>query len=238
MKAVWVSGLVSLLAVFALSGIGTAVARQNGWNGNDAAWFSAFATSLAIVAAIFAVRLQLLAQAQTERQRRVELALVAYDLASEALELVTNRLDVALSPKQPESTYALREHRTTETILAMRELEPHALPPNMLEEFVQVRSCVYAINQRISEVYADSNGDPAFEIYKNLSGAVNVHGIAIKAFARLGNAVEGELGGRLMTRRLIPVPIAITAFPGNPVLSQRNPRKGGGAAAPRRKTGH
>lgn len=212
MISLWRDSVIALVAVFVLSGLGTQFAIRAGWDGDAAAWFSAFATSLAIVAAVAVVRLQLLAQARAERARRADLAQVAYDLAGEALALVTDRLNVALSPSQPQSVFELREHRTTETILAMRELEPHTLPPTILQPFVQVRSRVHAINRRISEVYEKRARDRNYDQHGKLGGAVTVHPLACAAFTELGEVVDKELVGKSLPRRTIPVPNSVTNY--------------------------
>lgn len=140
------------------------------------------------------------------------LARVAYDLAGEALALVTDRLNVALSPNQPRSAYELREYRTTETILAMRELEPHTLPPTILQAFVQVRSRVYAINRRISEVYEKGERVQGYNQHEQLGGAVNVYVLARAAFNDLGDVVDKEVGGGSLARRVILVPNSVTSY--------------------------
>lgn len=221
MNSLWRDSVIALVAVFVLSGLGAQIAACAGWDGDAAAWFSAFATSLAIVAAVAVVRLQLLAQARAEKARRADLAQVAYDLAGEALALVTDRLNVALSPKQPQSVYELREHRTTETILAMRELEPHTLPPTILKAFVQVRSRIYAINRRISEVYEKGARDRNYDQHEKLGGAVTVHLLACAAFTDLGDVVDKELGGRSLPRRTIPIPDSVTSYAADRPTSSR-----------------
>lgn len=73
MKSLWRDSVIALVAVFVLSGLGTQIAICAGWSGAAAAWFSALATSLAIVGAVAVVRLQLLAQVRAEEARRGDL---------------------------------------------------------------------------------------------------------------------------------------------------------------------
>jgi len=61
----------------------------------------------------------------------------------------------AQGPNEERERYRLRGNQTTEMVFAMREFEIHLLPPQLLADFILLRSQVYAINERIPEVYTE-----------------------------------------------------------------------------------
>lgn len=215
--------LAATVAIFGLTAVATWATVIVTKSSDPAGWFSAIGTTLAIVFTLVAAALQMRQNAVTEQKRRNELVVVAYTLTHEALTLVTSRLDVALSPGQPGSHYELREHRTTETSLALREIAPHSLPPLVFKHFVQARSRIYAINARISDVYAerhakteeakrggpDRNHAVPYDMTKELSGAANVQYMALQAFRDFGLA--GQVFG--VTPETILVPQSVSSHP-------------------------
>ncbi len=217
------SALGTTLGIFGVTGIATWLVVLGTKSTDEAGWFSAIGTTLAIVFTLVAASLQVRQNARAEQRRRADLVTVAYALTHEALTLVTSRLDVALSPGQSGSHYELREHRTTETSLALREIAPHSLPPSVFKHFVQARSRIYAINARISDVYAERHakieeserrgsevtGCAADDMAKDLSGAANVHHMALQALQRFGEA--GQRFG--VTAETIKVPPSISSHP-------------------------
>lgn len=219
--------VVAIIAVLAITSVAAALAHC--WTSEPIAdWFAAIGTVVAIVVAVV-VAFGEFQQAETaEAQRRLDLGAVAYDLAASAFALVTNRLDVCLVEKQPGSRFELREHRTTETITAMREMEPHVLPPEILAAFVELRSCVYAMNQQISTVYAEdakarraakkhqklgpATDRPApepYDRYTELESCVRVYQRAVTAFDQLGDLAQSTFG---VARKKNPTGDAVSAY--------------------------
>lgn len=218
---------IATLTVLVVTSVASLLAHC--WTSEPIAdWFAAIGTVVAIVVAVI-VALGEFQQAETaEAQRRLDLGAVAYDLAASALELVTDRLDVCLVDKQPGSRYELREHRTTETIAAMREMEPQAMPPEILTVFVELRSCIYAMNEQISAVYAkdaaakraakrwerseSSKGraaPPDYDRYRELASCVRVHRRAATAFDQLGDLAYNGFG---VTKKPTPARDAVSGY--------------------------
>lgn len=228
---------LATLTIFLVTGIATAITVCQIEKSDPAAWFSAIGTTLAIAVGLVIAVLQLRHSARAEVQRRADLVVAAYDLAHEALTLVTGRLDVALSPRQPGSRLELREHRTTDTAMALREIEPHAIPPQVLKDFIQVRSRIYAINVRVSEVYSDrehakeewnrnhaniGQRRPAFNMSKKLAGAASVHAMTMEAYS--------ELGKSGLPFGVIPKPINVpTSIQSHPAWIQTSATTGTGS---------
>lgn len=123
------------------------------FEGEIAAWVQAVGAILAIVTGFATAALQARYQEQAANNGRNDLARAAHTLAFEALETISERLDAALTPASSSKRYALRGDRTTEMISAMQDFDTARLPTDMVSDFIRLRSYVYAINQRISEIY-------------------------------------------------------------------------------------
>jgi hypothetical protein len=184
--------------LMAITGVAAWYARQVLGDGTLADWFGAIGTGLAIaVTATFGID-QLSQARRDDIRRRHELGEAAFTLADQAMTLVTDRLETALSPRRVGSRYQLRGDRTTETIEAMREIEPHMLPPNMIAPFVELRACVAAINSAITEYHAsghrrtgsDDGGGVAKAREKAFSSSARVHQDARKAFLVLAATIK------------------------------------------------
>jgi len=96
----------------------------------------------AIAAAVFAGLAMVIPERFRFRERairRIGLARAADDLAREALQLVSERLEWALKSVDGPTLFELRGHRTTGMVQCMREFDTAALHPDLLESFARVR---------------------------------------------------------------------------------------------------
>lgn len=162
------------------------------FRGELAAWVQAVGAILAIVTGFATAAFQARSQEQAAIAGRNDLARAAHTLAFEALETISERLEAALTPSNSSKRYALRGDRTTEMISAMREFYTVRLPTDMVSDFIQLRSHVYAINQRISEIYgSEEHGalkkrrDAKAKRNERLESSVRVRSQALDIFQRL-----------------------------------------------------
>lgn len=123
------------------------------FGGSLSAWVQSLGAILAIVTGFAAAIWQVWAQRMEARQEQCAVVKAAHILASEALATTSDRLDAALIPPNSGKCMSLRGDRTTEMVLAMREFDTKKLPADLLPLFVRIRSHVFAINERISDVY-------------------------------------------------------------------------------------
>lgn len=199
LKAIAVVLIVTLL-ILALS-IVAAKLLHCWFNGDLAAWVQAVGAILAIVTGFAIAAFQTRSQELAAVAARNELARAAHTLAFQALETVTERLDAALTPSNSSKRYALRGDRTTEMISAMREFDTARLPTDIVSDFIELRSHVYAINQRISEIYdSEEHGslkkrrDAKAKRNERLESSVRVRSDAVTIFQRLQNLVVSRYG--------------------------------------------
>lgn len=180
-----VSGLIFLVALIGADLIAGDKADLPGW-------VQAIGTVLAIVSGFGAAAYQVWEQKRIVARDRDAFGEAAYITACKAVELVGDRLDSALSQARIGRVYALRGFRTTEMVAAMREFDVSRLPTSIISDFITLRSCVYAINQRIGELYeAEEEGsvterkNAMMTRYRELGSAVGVYQVARAALANL-----------------------------------------------------
>lgn len=199
-------GLVSaLLASALILVLAILVARPIAWLGDDetVGWVQAVGAILAIVSG-FAIALY-----QRGEERRDALsdanatAQAAHMLAYHALETVSERLDSILNPSDT-VTLSLRGSRTAEMVAAMREFDTARFPPALLSDFIQLRSHVHAVNERVSEVYAlprevTSGGATR---HASLVSTVRAHAGAVEIYRSLDRIAVERFGAA-------PLPLAL-----------------------------
>jgi len=176
------------------------------FGGELAAWVQAVGAVLAIVAGFATANFQLKVQQEAVMNERRALAQAAHLLGYEALETMSERLNMALTPRGPSKRLALHGDRTTEMIVAMREFDTTKLPASMLSDFIRLRSHVYAINQRISDIFeSEEHGSESERSerkktrYERLRSSVRVRAEAVILFDRLQQRISNEFGGEAMT---------------------------------------
>lgn len=190
------SAIVASIIIFAITVL-LAEAFACWLGGNAADRVQAIGGVVAIIVggtfALFQLDMQR-AEAEAERSRLVQ---VAYRLAFDALQIVGERLDSALTPASSAKLYALRGDRARETIEAMRELAASSLPADVLQDFTKVRSYVFAINQRLSEIYdsEDRLDEEARQLRRNerperLKSSVRAYVLVLPIFGNLGDTAE------------------------------------------------
>jgi hypothetical protein len=175
-----------------------------------AGWVQAIGAIVTIVTGVGIALWQQDHSASEKRASAREAAGAAHSLAFEALEIISERLEVALAPPKDPSFYALRGLRTTEMVTAMREVDTSRVPTNFLADFIKLRSQVYALNQRISELY-DLENDPSTMVvelarqqrYEELASAVRTHRDAVSVFGSLQDIANGrhDIAKRSLTPR-------------------------------------
>ena len=187
-----VSGLIFLVALIGAGLI-------SGSDGDRPGWVQAIGTVLAIVSGFGAAAYQVWEQKRIVARDREAFGEAAYITACKAVDLVGDRLDSALSQARIGRIYALRGSRTTEMVAAMREFDVSRLPTAILSDFITLRSCVHAINERIGELYeAEEEGsvterrNAMMTRYRELGSAVGVYEVARSALANLDSIMGKE----------------------------------------------
>lgn len=159
----------------------------------DPGWTQAVGAVFAIIAGFAGVLFQVQRQKGEAEAQRTEAGKAAHLLAFDALDTVSDRLNAALTPANDKANHRLRGNRTTEMVTAMREFDFTRIPASMLADFIRLRSRIYAINERITELYSNEAARPAgwereeLEIERNrlLSSAVAVHEEAVTLYEGL-----------------------------------------------------
>lgn len=172
---------------------------------DEAGWVQAIGSIITIVSGIAIALWQHGRAGDARRAEMTEAAEAAHRLAYEALETISDRLEVALAPAKPTKDHALRGYRTSEMVAAMREVDTARVPTAILADFIKLRSQVFAINSRITELY-ERESDPnilsaqyAVETrYSKLSSAVRTLGAARKTFAALELSAASLFGLKAM----------------------------------------
>lgn len=119
-------------------------------------------------------------------------------LSRAAVIHVAQRL-APLLPAAGEFLFLLRGHRTTEMVNALRDLQIAGLPTQIVEPVVAIRGGVYAINERITDVFRAEKEDifPTFGRVEKLTSAGRVLGEVLADFDRLASILEREFDVRL-----------------------------------------
>ena len=169
------------------------------FGGDLAAWVQSLGAILAIVSGFAAAIWQVRAQRIETQTERLAVARAAHILAFEALETAGDRLENALTPSDPTKVMRLQGDRTTEMVLAMREFDTMKLPADLLPMFVRLRSQIYAINERVSEIYSseDRNEERKNEREDRLNSAVRVYTDATELFEKFQSKAS-EFGAQGM----------------------------------------
>lgn len=160
-------------------------------SGEDiAAWVQAVGAIVAIIAGFATLAIQTMLQGKAENKERKAIVEAACLLAFDALETVNERLENALAKKP--KRLSLQGDRTTEMVLAMREFDTSRLPAALLSNFIRVRSHIYAINEKITEVYEieDAAADKDSEKLKRRERFVSTARVRIDA-VKLFDQLQG-----------------------------------------------
>jgi len=171
---------------------------------SDPDWTQAIGAVLAIVGGFAGVIYQVQRQKADAQAQEDAAGRAAYLIAYDAFETVTERLDAALTPEDNKGGHRLRGNRTNEMVAAMRQFEISRIPAAMLADFIRLRSRVYAVNERITELYEDERdageGRPALEAsrYRWLTSAVTVWNDAVVHFEQL-ETVAKAIGANAQT---------------------------------------
>lgn len=188
--------------------------------GDVAGWVGAIGTLLALVGGFAVV-------GYAEVERRNGLARAAAQILCEALILATDRLDVALHPRQKGRKLELRELRTTEMVATLRAVSPADLPLNTVALFAQARAGIYAVNERVSELYHLESGSsgrakpqPVADRHNELESAVTV---LLKARSAVEELIALPVAGKRDTP-LPAVPAAIATYKKKPTPRPRKPK--------------
>jgi hypothetical protein len=200
--ALWLGTILLTSAI--IFGVSVATARYIGHYLEEddlAGWAQAVGTVLAIVTGFASTLYQVGRQKRDQIEVQNATGRAAYLLSYDALETVSDRLEAALTPPDKSKALALRGDRTTEMVTAMRQFDTSRLPVALVADFVRLRSHVFAINQRISEVYEEEEklqGAAKQRLRKQrstrLASAVMVRGGALTLFRSL-ERVANPTGG-------------------------------------------
>jgi len=192
-----------VLLVIAVSIAAAVIAHLFGAGSSEiASWVQAVGSVVAVLAAVFIANDQARGQIDKDERDRKAIGHAAHQLAFQALELVGDRLDAAMFPGEKTERFLLRGMRTTEMVLAMREFDTQRLPPQLLSDFILLRSQIYAINARISDVHAeeDSTGPKRRPNGRNtLDSARKIYREARLTFERLAAIAVSEFGSGELT---------------------------------------
>lgn len=169
--------------------------------GEVTGWVQAIGSIMAIVAGFGVAAYQVQKQREDAREEMRERAHAAHKLAFQAYRLIGERLETALSPKDNRSAsggrFDLKGYRATEMVAAMREFDTGRLPTPLIESFVELRTRVFAINERISQLYSREDEQTAearkaakAQRYAKLESCVHVYRRAGEIYAELDLAAE------------------------------------------------
>lgn len=183
---------------------------------SDAGWTQAVGAVIAIVAGFAGVLFQVHRQRADALEQQNEAGRAAHLLAFDALDTVSERLNAALLDDHDKKSHRLRGERTNEMVAAMRQFEISRIPPVMLADFIRLRSRVYAINARITELYtAEGKRTEGWERqelevqrHNLLASAVEVRREAVGLYEGLENKAR-KLGG---TRQRLSSQLAIQNY--------------------------
>lgn len=199
------AGLIGVLLVSAgiltLSVLGAKRVASLSLPTDSSGWAQAIGAVLAIVVGFAGTAIQLRAQKKNDREKEMAAGRAAYLIAYDAMDTVSDRLAAALMPNRDKKTHALRGSRTSEIVAAMREFDTSRLPDDMLADFVRLRTRVFAINSRITEIYDDEANLTGNELaneklrrYERLRSAVKVRREAEILFFSLGHTAHFKNG--------------------------------------------
>lgn len=166
------------------------------WGQTAAAWLQAVGSILAILIALAVANYELRQAGADARLEKCEDARAAVSLAHRTLELVAERLMVACDPATEASHgMALREHRTTELIDALRQISVGDLPAEIVVPFSSIRSNLHAVNARITEIYEseDREGIPEQRRRLRLGSGLIIYSHAVRDYADLCRLLRTEV---------------------------------------------
>lgn len=167
-----------------------------------ASWVQAIGSIIAIAAGFVVLALQREHAQRDERERHARSARACGTVALRAMVQVGDRLGVAAEPhSKRRHGMALREHRTTELVSALRELRLVEVHPDILSPLASLRSDLHAVNARISDIYRSEeklSGADKVALEAKRSGRIKsslvVYGSAYRSFAALRRCLMAAYG--------------------------------------------
>lgn len=166
------------------------------WGQTTAAWLQAVGSILAILIALAVANSEIRQAGADARLQKCEEARAAVSLAHKTLELVADRLMVAADPLTEASHgMALREHRTTELIDALRQISVGDLPAEIVVPFSSLRSNLHAVNARITEIYEseEDEGIPEERRRLRLGSGLIIYSHAVGDYDDLRSLLRTEV---------------------------------------------
>lgn len=170
------------------------------WGQTTAAWLQAVGSILAILIALAVANSEVRQASADARLDKCEEARAAVSLAHKTLELVADRLMVAADPiTEASHGMALREHRTTELIDALRQISVGDLPAEIVVPFSSIRSNLHAVNARITEIYEseEDEGIPEERRRLRLGSGLIIYSHAVRDYADLCGLLRTEVDAEL-----------------------------------------
>lgn len=152
-----------MTAIFVLAaGNGTAIAGATidataFWGQVIPAWVQAVGSVAAIVISVIIANSQVRHAASQVTLAKTDAARASALLVEKALRQVQDRLIGIVIGGRP---LALREHRTTELIEALRQINVGDFPPAIVVPFSTLRSELFAVNARITDIYRSEEASP------------------------------------------------------------------------------
>lgn len=187
----------------------------------DAAeWVQAIGSILAILAGFAGLAIQRGQAERDQREAHRRAALACAQVARSAFLQVGDRLLVAAEPHSKHRRgMALREYRTTELVAALRELKLVEVPDGILSPLAALRSDLYAVNARITEIYAseerasDQNKKRALEARRpsRIKSSLVIYGSAQASYAHLRACLADYLGIALEDALIPPELVALVS---------------------------
>jgi hypothetical protein len=132
------------------------LAQRLGGSATDpdiASWVQAVGAIMAIVVGFATILCQRALQDADADAARAANARASHLVVTHAMTTVGERLEAILAPEESKHPYRLRGERTTDMIASLRNFDTGRIPHEMLENFLQLRANLHAINERISAVY-------------------------------------------------------------------------------------
>ena len=193
---IWAAAGLAATAILAWAAVNYAPAWLLGQT--SAAWVQAIGSVLAILGGFAVANLQLRHSAAQSRREQAERAGAMVSLVHKVLELVADRLKVAGRPfSKADYGMALREHRTSELVEALRLINAGELPYEVVVLFSTLRSNLYAVNARITEVYRSEEPPrkiPESRRERRLRSSFVIYDHALADYSELGRLIREHFG--------------------------------------------
>lgn len=161
--------------------------------GDTASWIQAIGGIIAIGFGFLGVYWQQAHTRKETRRVRHDVGYAAALLACRTTSQVAERLAAASWPGEGKRMgLRLRGDRTNELVETLRAIDVLALPPEMIVAFASLRSRLFAVNARISEIYRSEAADEYDEGQRagRIKSSLVIYDQAVEDFQAMAQALH------------------------------------------------